>query len=240
MIFQAGASSRGQQFSGKHAEAVFISALRPDLTRVVTDRIRAAAEEQGRSRDDVKILAMLSVIVDETEERRQRQSTRDYKKYINLDSAQAIIGGWSGVDPSPVRRGRGSELRADRVDSVLLTPLHPAGEGQEVDPRPSLSTPPSAAWARSSLVTRFRLLTSLSAGSTRVAWTASTWLPRLPGSFEDFIEYVVPELQKRGRYRTEYEGNTLRENIFGKGHTKVADSHPAAKYRGIRGQAFGC
>ena len=53
-----------------------------------------------------------------------------------------------------------------------------------------------------------------------------------PGSFEDFIEYVVPELQKRGRYRTEYEGNTLRENIFGKGHTKVADSHPAAKYRG--------
>ena len=53
-----------------------------------------------------------------------------------------------------------------------------------------------------------------------------------PGSFEDFIEYVVPELQKRGRYRTEYEGNTLRENIFGKGHTKVADSHPVAKYRG--------
>ena len=52
-----------------------------------------------------------------------------------------------------------------------------------------------------------------------------------PGSFEDFIEFVVPELQKRGRYRTSYEGETLRESLFGKGQTKVADSHPAAKYR---------
>ena len=99
VIFQAGASSRGQKFSGKHAEAVFISALRPDLTRVVTDRIRAAAEEQAVARDDVKILAMLSVIVDETEEK-AKAKYEEYKKYINLDSAQAIIGGWSGVDLS--------------------------------------------------------------------------------------------------------------------------------------------
>ena len=42
-----------------------------------------------------------------------------------------------------------------------------------------------------------------------------------PGSFEDFIEFVVPELQKRGRYRTSYEGETLRESLFGKGQTKV-------------------
>lgn len=43
---------------------------------------------------------------------------------------------------------------------------------------------------------------------------------------------MVPELQKRGRYRTSYEGETLRESLFGKGQSKVADSHPAAKYRG--------
>ena len=44
VIFQAGASSRGQKFSGKHAEVVFIGALRPDLTRIITDRIRDRAE----------------------------------------------------------------------------------------------------------------------------------------------------------------------------------------------------
>ncbi len=42
----------------------------------------------------------------------------------------------------------------------------------------------------------------------------------------------VPELLKRGRYRTDYDGPTLRENVYGAGQTKVLDTHPAAKYRG--------
>ena len=36
---------------------------------------------------------------------------------------------------------------------------------------------------------------------------------RLPGGCEDFVELVVPELQRRGLFRTEYEGKTLRENL---------------------------
>jgi hypothetical protein len=35
----------------------------------------------------------------------------------------------------------------------------------------------------------------------------------LPGGGEDFVEMVVPELQRRGLFRTEYEGRTLRENL---------------------------
>lgn len=34
-----------------------------------------------------------------------------------------------------------------------------------------------------------------------------------PGCFEEFVDMVVPELQKRGRYRTEYTGSTLRDNL---------------------------
>ena len=34
-----------------------------------------------------------------------------------------------------------------------------------------------------------------------------------PGCFEEFIDLVVPELQRRGLFRTEYEGKTLRENL---------------------------
>ncbi len=34
-----------------------------------------------------------------------------------------------------------------------------------------------------------------------------------PGSFEDFVKYVVPELQKRGIYRKDYTGNTLRDHL---------------------------
>jgi len=37
--------------------------------------------------------------------------------------------------------------------------------------------------------------------------------PYIPGSLDDFCRLVVPELQKRGLFRTEYEGTTLRENL---------------------------
>jgi long-chain alkane monooxygenase len=36
-----------------------------------------------------------------------------------------------------------------------------------------------------------------------------------PGCFEEFVDLVVPELQRRGRYRHAYPGNTLRENLRG-------------------------
>ena len=37
--------------------------------------------------------------------------------------------------------------------------------------------------------------------------------PWLPGGLEEFVDLVIPELQRRGIFRTEYEGNTLRENL---------------------------
>ena len=46
---------------------------------------------------------MLSIIVDETEEK-AKAKYEEYRKYVNLESSQAIIGGWSGVDlPSSMR-----------------------------------------------------------------------------------------------------------------------------------------
>lgn len=43
---------------------------------------------------------------------------------------------------------------------------------------------------------------------------------------------MVPELQRRGRARTEYEGTTLRENLFGAGRVLAEESHPARRYHG--------
>ena len=37
--------------------------------------------------------------------------------------------------------------------------------------------------------------------------------PFVPGGLDDFVDRVVPELQRRGLFRTEYEGRTLRENL---------------------------
>lgn len=232
LIFQAGASSRGQAFAGRHAEAVFIGGLRPDLTRYVTDKIREQAEEQGRHRDDVKIYAMLSVVVAETEEKAQ-EKYRDYLSYVNLEASQAIIGGWSGVDLSQFDEDEAlNYIKTDSIQS-FLTPFTLQSKDKK--------------WTREEIAKHCALggMGDVIVGSPEsVADQLETWVDEggldginlayhvSPGSFEDFVEYVVPELQKRGRYRTDYEGSTLRESLYGAGQPQVMDTHPAAQYRG--------
>jgi len=48
-----------------------------------------------------------------------------------------------------------------------------------------------------------------------------------PDGFRDFVEMVVPELQRRGRMRRAYDGETLREHFFGRGHPHLAPDHVA-------------
>ena len=52
-----------------------------------------------------------------------------------------------------------------------------------------------------------------------------------PGGYRDFAELVVPELQRRGVYKTEYAPGTLREKVFGTGRARLPSSHPAARFR---------
>ncbi|MCT1602569.1 LLM class flavin-dependent oxidoreductase [Kocuria sp. p3-SID1433] len=232
LIFQAGASSRGQAFAGKHAEAVFIGALRPDLTRYMTDRIRDKVEAEGRDRDDVKIYAMLSVVVDETDEKAQAKY-REYQSYANLEASQAIIGGWSGLDLSKFQEDEVlNYVKTEAIQSFLTPFTMQDGDKQ---------------WTREEIARHCAIggMGDVVVGSPQtVADQLETWIDEggldginlayhvSPGSFEDFVEQVVPELQKRGRYRADYDGPTLRENVYGAGQTKVLDTHPAAKYRG--------
>ena len=232
LIFQAGASSRGQAFAGKHAEAVFIGALRPDLTRYMTDRIRDKVEAEGRDRNDVKIYAMLSVVVDETDEKAQAKY-REYQSYANLEASQAIIGGWSGLDLSKFQEDEVLNYVKTEAIQSFLTPFTMQDGAKQ--------------WTREEIARHCAIggMGDVVVGSPQtVADQLETWIDEggldginlayhvSPGSFEDFVEQVVPELQKRGRYRTDYDGPTLRENVYGAGQTKVLDTHPAAKYRG--------
>ena len=52
-----------------------------------------------------------------------------------------------------------------------------------------------------------------------------------PGDFEDIADMLVPELTKRGRYKSEYAQGTLREKLFGAGRARLTEAHPAASYR---------
>ncbi len=57
----------------------------------------------------------------------------------------------------------------------------------------------------------------------------------VPGTFVDFIDLVVPELQRRGVYKRAYTEGTFREKLFGAGRARLTAPHPAAAYRQGRG-----
>ena len=70
------------------------------------------------------------------------------------------------------------------------------------------------------------------------AWVEQTGVDGLnlcyalsPESFEDVADLLVPELTRRGRYKTAYQPGTLREKFFGAGHARLQAPHPAASYR---------
>jgi alkanesulfonate monooxygenase SsuD/methylene tetrahydromethanopterin reductase-like flavin-dependent oxidoreductase (luciferase family) len=51
-----------------------------------------------------------------------------------------------------------------------------------------------------------------------------------PGTFEDVVEHLVPELQRRGVHRTRYGDSSLRDRLFG-GGDRLPDRHAGAGYR---------
>ena len=52
-----------------------------------------------------------------------------------------------------------------------------------------------------------------------------------PGTFKDFIDGVVPVLQRRGLMQSEYAEGTYREKLFGRGCARLSDQHPGTQYR---------
>ncbi|MGH7040346.1 MAG: N5,N10-methylene tetrahydromethanopterin reductase, partial [Stellaceae bacterium] len=52
-----------------------------------------------------------------------------------------------------------------------------------------------------------------------------------PESFANFVDLIVPELQRRGRYKRDYAAGTLREKLYGAGRARLGADHPAARFR---------
>lgn len=232
VIFQAGASPRGRDFAARHGEAVFINALRPELTRKTTDDIRDRAEAIGRSRESVKILILATVIVAETDAAAQAKYD-DFRRYAEPEGALALYGGWSGLDLSGFDPQEGlTYVDTDAVRSALSvfttfdpestwTPLDLAhyisigGIGPVIVGSPETVADELERWVEVAGIDGFNLAYVIT-----------------PGTMRDFVDLAVPELRKRGRVWDEYPEGTLRGRLTGDGSPVIADWHPAHRYRG--------
>src|SRR3984957_19213462 len=213
VIVQAGASDDGRQLAAETAEAVFTGGgSLSDGQKPYTD-IKGRMEKAGRNPEHLKILPGAFVVVgDSVEQAREKRAKLD--SMVHYDSAIAslsvVLGtDASGFDPDgplpPIPETNASKSGRQRlVDLAARDKLTVRQLAQRVGGYGGLSfvgTPQIIADQME------EWLTSFGCDGFNIMF------PFLPAGLEDFVDKVVPELQKRGIFRTEYEGRTLRENL---------------------------
>jgi alkanesulfonate monooxygenase len=188
VIVQAGASDDGRQLAAETAEAVFTGGgSLADGQKLYAD-IKGRMEKIGRNPEHLKILPGAFVVVGDS-----------------LDEAKEK----RGFDPDgqlpPIPETNASKSGRQRmVDLAARDKLTVRQLAQRVGGYGGLSfvgTPQSIADQMEEWLTGF--------GSDGF----NIMFPFLPAGLDDFVDKVVPELQKRGIFRKEYEGRTLRENL---------------------------
>ena len=236
VIFQAGSSDRGRSFAAKHAEGVFVGGRSLEVYRENVADIRRQAELQGRKPEHIKTYASAVIIVG----RDQDDAERKVDEYRRLSSAEGYLAhaGGGGIDLAAYPK--------EAIISEILKTEAKAGRDNAQSGRRNYTDTTTVGEALDE-VTRFDRGPFYAAGSpVAVAdaiegWVRDTGLDGFnlrqfltPGTAEDFIEFVVPELQRRGLYRTGYEESTFRERLFGAGNVRLFDEHHGARYRGGR------
>jgi alkanesulfonate monooxygenase len=213
VIVQAGASEAGKQLAAETAEAVFTGGgSLADGQKLYAD-IKGRMDKLGRNRDHLKILPGAFVVVgDSIEEAKQKRALLDSK--VHYDSAIASLSVILGVDASgfdpdgqlpPVPETNASKSgQARLVEVAARDKLTVRQLAQRVGGYGGLSFVGTPATIADQME---EWLTSHGADGFNVMF------PFLPAGLDDFVDKVVPELQRRGIFRTEYEGSTLRENL---------------------------
>ena len=213
LIVQAGASDSGRQLAAETAEAVFTSHGSLEAGQEFYADVKARAAKVGRDPDHIKILPACFVVVGESDDEAHEKRAR-IDSLIHYDTAIASLSislghDASGFDPDgplpEIPESNASKSGRERVIALAarenLTVRQLAQRLGGYSGSAMLGTPKTIADQMEEW-----LHTGGSDGFT-------VMFPYLPEGLEDFVDKVVPELQRRGLFRTEYEGATLRENL---------------------------
>lgn len=230
VIYQAGASPRGIAFAAGNAEAIFVAAPTKTVLAGTVKRIRDALEEAGRDRYSAKIYTLLTIITDETSEKAQAKY-EDYLQYASDEGALVFMSGWMGIDLSQFDLDEPiGNVKSNAIQSTVANFQQANDDGREwkvrdiarlgniggLGPR-VVGSPEEVAdflqdWVEETDVDGFNLAYAIT-----------------PGTFEDIVEFIVPELQRRGVYQAEYTPGTLRHKLHGRGD-RLPDEHRGASF----------
>ncbi|HEX3415475.1 MAG TPA: LLM class flavin-dependent oxidoreductase [Stellaceae bacterium] len=213
VIVQAGASDAGRQLAAETAEMIFASGGKlTDAQHYYAD-VRERAQKVGRDPDHIKILPGCLVVVGDTaEEARKKLALLD--SLVHPDSGIASLSIALGCDASQFdldgllpeipesnasKSGRERVVERARRDNLTVRQLAQiAGSygGLALVGTPAMIADQMAEWLYGDACDGFNIM-----------------FPWVPGGLDDFVDRVVPELQRRHLFRREYQGLTLRENL---------------------------
>jgi FMN-dependent oxidoreductase (nitrilotriacetate monooxygenase family) len=216
LIIQAGGSPSGQELSARTADIVFSVVNGDKLSaKAAYDGLKQRTIKYGRAPDDIAILPGVMPIIDETNEKAKEQLDQ-LQSWLTPTNALSLVSQRIGYDisgypldgpipdfPEPTERGRAFSntlLEMARREKMTLRDLYnvtAAARGHWV----IYGTPQRIAdifeeWFSAELADGFIIMPAY-----------------FPGAFEDFVELVVPELQRRGLFRKDYSGPTLRDHL---------------------------
>jgi len=227
VLFQAGDSPAGRDFAAAHAEVIFSrhGTHLADALEFAAD-VRRRTVAAGRPEDDVKILPGTQIVLADTPDEAREKARWVKEQQVTPATALSLVGQvWgedlSHLDPDgplpahdPVVAAIGETRGTPRPgrDAVAVARAWRARAEEkgfsirqlvldQEEQRGFVGTPASVAdelahWVRSGASDGFNL---------------TPWV--VPGGLDDVVDRLVPELQERGAYRTEYEGTTLREHL---------------------------
>ena len=213
LLFQAGSSGRGMQFALKHAEVIFAIQAHVAGMRKSMDQLHTAAAAEGKGKD-FKVLFGLQPIVRSTEAEARRRA-EELAQRIPLDAILARLSGVFGVDLSKLDPDRPLAEMETQASRGLMAATATGADGTAVTLREAATK-----WALSVAIPQVIGTPEQVADEFERIWRETgcygfNLSPTTnPDSVEDFVDQVVPILQRRGVFRTAYEGTSFRENLM--------------------------
>jgi FMN-dependent oxidoreductase (nitrilotriacetate monooxygenase family) len=212
VLFQAGSSGRGQQFALKHADVVF--AIQPNLAgmkKFMAD-FSAAAAQAGRT-PAPGVTFGIQPIIGGTEEEAQRKLDELVER-MPLEGALTRVSGTMGVDFSSMELDQPlSEIQTQASQGLMKAFSNIVGD------RPLTLREVAIRWGLAVGMPQLVGTPEQVADQIETIWRETgchgfNVTPNvMPVSIDDFVDHVVPILQKRGVYPTEYLGTTLRDYL---------------------------
>lgn len=257
LLFQAGTSSAGSEFAANHAgmyfhslscgpaagilimyiEAIFVSSHSPLILRPKIDNIRKLAAEKGRDPQSVKFFATFTPILGRTDEE-AHEKYAELKKYVSTIGGLVLVSGWTGIDlskyPPDYDLSAKDATEDNRVRSLLdqftvTSPDVPRWTPRVIAEKASIGgLGPVAIGSPATVADELeRWVKEADVDGFNVGYVTT------PGSFEDVVDLLVPELRRRGIYpeQKEIEGLTAREKVYGKGQKGLRSDHTGSRYK---------